>query len=408
MIGWLTSLIRKSHRPTTRQSSSRPIRRPQLECLEGRETPSVSSAALSGGMIYVAANNQPTNAYVMRNGSDIQLYDFTNNFNRSFPVARVKCVQFVGGSSNDTFRDEVSWLPLHAWGNGGNDTLKGGMAAANVLVGNAGNDTLQGGAGDDQLYGCAGDDTYIGGGGFNTYQKDFVPTAWARNGFQATDVAQGLAGTCSIAAALATGVGNVNFPANIRYLGNRLYQVRLWRNGAASYQNVFFDGTWDDNDLKPTTVRTANGLQTGRFQGEFWTVLYQRAYLQMQGVNYRERDATKWGNAWADQGKVLAAITGWSVTIAAKNPVGLRNALLNQNCLVALDEGPWFAHAYAIRAVYQWYGRWYVQVYNPWSVDAVNDTGITVIKDGVNDGLMTMTWDTFVSRFPYIYRAAYR
>lgn len=401
MFRWLTSLLR----PTTRVSPTRPVRRPQLECLEGRETPSVTSAGVSGDTLFVATDNRATDAYVMRNGDTLQVCDFTNFFNRSVPLTGVKCVQFVGGAGNDSFRDEISWMPLHAWGNGGNDTFKGAMTAPNILVGGAGNDTLRGGDGDDLLFGGAGDDTYVAGGGFNTYQKDFAPTAWAKNGYQATDIVQGLAGTCSIAAALAAGVGNVNYPANIRYLGSSTYQIRLWANGAARYQNVFFDGTWDDNDLKPTGVRSANGMQTGRFQGEFWTVLYQRAYLQMYGVNYREHDWKKWGNGWADQGRVLAAITGWSIWLANKTPDNLRTALLNQNCLVALDQGAQFPHAYAIRNVYQSGGRWYVQVYNPWGADAVNDPGITVIRDGVSDGLLTVPWDVFVRHFTYVYRA---
>jgi hypothetical protein len=393
------AFARHSPSPATRRASL------GVEALEERSLMSVTSAVLSGGMIYVNTDNRDSNACVKESGGNILVVDFTNNFRRTFAPSQVKRVQFVGGAGNDTFSDSVSWLPLQAWGYGGNDRLTG-AGAADILCGGDGNDTLVGGNGNDRLYGGAGDDTFYGGPGFNTYNDVFSPTAWAWNGYQATDIYQGKAGTCSIDAGLAAAVGKVNFSSNIQYLGNCLYQIRLWKNGRPDYQKVFFDGTWNDNDCKPTIVRDSNGNDTGRVQGEFWTVLYQRAYLQQQGVNYNDPDWNHWDRSFTNMAKVMHAISGWTFSQPGHNAAALQVALQKQNCLAAVDRAD-VSHAYAIRNVYQTGGQWYVQLYNPWGYDNTNISGMSFLNDGVNDGLITVTWSTFVRNFPYLYKTAY-
>jgi Ca2+-binding RTX toxin-like protein len=71
----------------------------------------------------------------------------------------VKLVEFSGGAGNDWLNGKGTDTPIKAFGNAGNDTLKGGE----------GNDTLIGGAGSDLLVGNGGNDVLIGGNGPDTY-----------------------------------------------------------------------------------------------------------------------------------------------------------------------------------------------------------------------------------------------
>jgi hypothetical protein len=70
-------------------------------------------------------------------------------------------VPFVGGAADDRLVNYVRFLPMQAWGQGGNDYLEG-YDAADILVGGSGNDTLVGYAGNDQMWGQDGHDTLRG------------------------------------------------------------------------------------------------------------------------------------------------------------------------------------------------------------------------------------------------------
>lgn len=80
-----------------------------------------------------------------------------------FAQAIVGQVRFIGGDGDDTFSNASSVNTL-ALGEGGNDTLNGGLGT-NVLYGGIGNDHLTGNLNADQIYGEDGDDVLDGGGG---------------------------------------------------------------------------------------------------------------------------------------------------------------------------------------------------------------------------------------------------
>jgi Ca2+-binding RTX toxin-like protein len=71
----------------------------------------------------------------------------------------VKLVKFSGGAGNDWLNGKGTDTPIKAYGDAGNDTLKGGE----------GNDTLVGGAGNDLLVGNGGNDVLIGGNSPDTF-----------------------------------------------------------------------------------------------------------------------------------------------------------------------------------------------------------------------------------------------
>ncbi len=151
---------------TTRRSL-----RPTLEALEDRTVLSVTTSALTAGVLTMWSNNAASNVVVSQSGSSIKVYDSTNGFTRI--EAGVTKVQFVGGAGNDRFVNNAYSLSVTAWGQGGDDYLEGyngndtliGGDNNDTLVGYGGNDTMWGGNGNDILKGMAGNDTLNGDGG---------------------------------------------------------------------------------------------------------------------------------------------------------------------------------------------------------------------------------------------------
>lgn len=103
---------------TTRRSL-----RPTLEALEDRTVLSVTTSALTAGVLTMWSNNAASNVVVSQSGSSIKVYDSTNGFTRI--VAGVTKVQFVGGAGNDRFVNNAYSLSVTAWGQGGDDYLEG-------------------------------------------------------------------------------------------------------------------------------------------------------------------------------------------------------------------------------------------------------------------------------------------
>jgi Ca2+-binding RTX toxin-like protein len=82
---------------------------------------------------------------------------------QSYALSSVTSIQFVGGNGDDLFVNS-SAIATVAWGNSGNDTLRGGLGNDRIF-GGAGNDALYGDSGDDELRGEDGDDTLSGENG---------------------------------------------------------------------------------------------------------------------------------------------------------------------------------------------------------------------------------------------------
>jgi hypothetical protein len=192
----------------------------------------------------------------------------------------------------------------------------------------------------------------------------------------------------------------------IRPLGNNHYQVRLFGfDGLPVYQSVYFDGTWTNNDPQP--ARDAQG----HILPEFWAILYQRAFMQQMGVDWHVADGSKWKSRsnmpWQEPWAALVTLTGketrW-VGVALTTPQALRQALQRRDMMVALSrpsgvsKGVVAWHSYTVLDVFQGNGGWQVRLRNPWgTLDDATRTGAAL--DGRPDGIVTLSWQQFVSSF---------
>jgi hypothetical protein len=134
----------------------------------------------TGGMVQVTANGRSVGA---------------------FPASTIRSIEIRGGAGNDWIDGFAATKPMVIFGEGGNDTIRGGSA-------------------DDYLDGGSGDDVLHRGKSHNTYHDEFDPSRWAVNGMTRDDVQQGTGGTCTILATLAAAVDYGNLNENIAYLGN--------------------------------------------------------------------------------------------------------------------------------------------------------------------------------------------
>jgi hypothetical protein len=197
----------------------------------------------------------------------------------------------TGGNGNDTIYagpgnntilagSGTNWL----YGSGGNDYIRGGTGT-NYIFGGGGNDTLIAtGSGHNELYGGAGSDTLYGNGSGKcfldpgsasepayTYGKDFSAYYPVINGTAYTDVVQGQGGTCWILASLAAAANRgVNLADSIQYQGNADY--RVWWDQPDANHKLYEDVTFNGNLYSGADPQPQNG--------EFWTVIYQRALLE--------------------------------------------------------------------------------------------------------------------------------
>lgn len=280
---------------------------------------------------------------------------------------------------------------------GGNDLVWLDANVGGWLDGGDGNDTVLGGAGADTVLGGGGVDTLDGGPGRDTYRDQFAPLRWAVAGMAATDVQQGTGGTCAILAALAAGAGR--FGSGIAYLGNDVYQVRLYRGGVPVFVRVGFNGTWFDHDAQPTRARDASGEPVGPTVGDFWTTLYQRAVLQLRGVNWRGPLAVENWRGTIDT--ALSTVLGFAWAGPVADPAGLRQQILRGDTVIASTRaatvgGVVSSHAYDVANVYQLNGAWRVRLYNPWGFD-----GEAGPLWGPDDGWIDIPWGLFVADFAF-------
>jgi len=160
---------------------------------------------------------------------------------------------------------------------------------------------------------------------------------------------------------------------------------------------VTFDGTWSSNDAAPTRTRDATGRPTGAIQNEFWTLLYQRAYLQHRGVDWTQPDIADWGFE-ANNADAVRAISGWyreGIDVTADLSVlAIKNFLAHGDAMSALYNDHRFAILDTFRDTST--GKWMIKLYNPRAIDN------SAWADARNDGEVVITWDTFVSNFTHI------
>jgi len=330
----------------------------------------------------------------------------------------------------------------------GNDILDGGLGN-DRLLGDYGDDWLNGSAGDDTLFGGAGRDTMYGGDGFDRYQDDYVaPTSaadatraiTARQGAETVDalpddVDQALGYTCSFMSALASFARNRSDVASrINYdRAANQYRVPMFVNDHAVSVAVNFNGSWTDNDPSPGPA-AADGRR------DYWTLIYQRAFLQALNVNTSSNDASQWAvqgtNAsqvtlqnWRYPAIALMTLTGRPTAIGNNLTDNekqlLEDALHGGQDIIAntwttpehqaatQNAGLVFSHAYTVVNVGTDNSGGFVVLRNPWGVDApagalngwstADRVAFTLGND--SDGYVKVSWNTFKQLFPTVVAA---
>lgn len=427
--------IRALFTPTaTKPATRRPDAGLKLESLEDRLALSVTSAAIENGTLVIRCDDAASQATVTKSGTKYVVKDATTNFQKSFTATAVRSATFHGNAGDDSFANKVAGLPCKAFGYAGNDTLNGNSAADQLFGGN-GDDLLNGFGGDDKLYGHEGDDRmyggdgrdvihggvgtdlFNGGAGFDKYRDIFDPTAPVVDGYARTDVIQGNSGTCVFLSSLVESVDHLDMNDHgIVHTGGNWFKFSFLDNGAWKRQNVFFDGSWTDNDVRPGQLRGDDGTPTGKNSGEFWTLLYQRGWLKFCGVNTTNEDSKQWTYTknFRDAKLALAALSGRAVAQRSVAGAGAAVAQRMHDDLVAgkmmVTGAPGLngaaGHAYAVLDVFQDdQGGWKVKLYNPWGTDRTNKPFAFENGDLGNDGEITVTWAVYTANFSRVYTA---
>jgi Ca2+-binding RTX toxin-like protein len=279
--------------------------------------------------------------------------------------------------------------------NSGHNTVIG-SSYNDVLVGSSGNDKLYGRGGNDKLHGKGGSDQLYGEGGSDWLEagsaaevanggsgEDYNPHKFVVNGTTAADIAQQFLGTCSILSGLAGAVrAGIDLAGRITYLGGYNFQVQLFNpdTEAVDYRIITFDGTLNKNGDGQREDPLPNDAD------EFWTILYQRAYLVM--MNDIDED-------YEDPEYALYAITGREAgTWFPWDPVAIQEALAEGKVVIAhhADQTSLIQddHAYTVWDVFFADGQWWITLFNPWGFDG------GVGQGDPNDGFITMRfWEDF-------------
>lgn len=426
---------------------------PAVEHLETRCLPSTSPtiATFASGILQVYGTDAADQITVRQVNGRISVDNLKITWNHapvsSVPASAVSMIQVYGKGGDDILRIDGSIIKrAYVYGGAGNDIIYGGNGH-NILYGNDGNDTIYGGAsadliyggyGNDKLYGRGGDDLIYGeagadylsgdagndyltgGAGNDTFRRNMLVSGQTKTedrladgpnvSTPATDsyraIDQQLAPTCVFLASLAatanwTGqypsYGSINndLLTRISYdSGKDQYGVRLFVNGY--WQTVWVSGDWNET------------LDPG---GQLWVTLYQKAYLKAMGVTFLASDGSylpvdQWhsttGKPWQNTANALTSLTGQKATFLSTSgalPGDLRRLLRAGKKMVAntdltVESRIVADHAYMVMDVYQDSGGWKLRLYNPWGHD-----GPLASTDGVNEGIITITWAEFTANF---------
>jgi hypothetical protein len=360
---------------------------PCLECLETRELPAVSVSLTAGGDLRLVGYNGANTVHVYENGTRIMVRASSEGDRPGsvallgYDRAHVHRILFYRGDGNDKFVNDTA-IPCAAYGGPGHHAQYGGDPHDNAWNG-------------------------LDTGSVHTYWEHFDPNAPFYHGISATDINQGNAPTCSVLAVLAAAAqARLPLANQIHYLGHFNYEVRLTGlDGRPAVQHVYFDGTWTANDPQPPRDKH------GRFLPEFWTILFQRAYLQQMHVNWRVADSNRWSSmpdpAWRVPEVALLTVTGlrssWD-PITFETPQHLQSELRAGCPVVALTQPGRVAagivawHTYTLTKVHRSGSTWYVTLRNPWgNRDDASRSGS--LLDGVPDGFVTLPWRVVEANF---------
>jgi hypothetical protein len=134
-------------------------------------------------------------------------------------------------------------------------------------------------------------------------------------------------------------------------------------------------------------------------EGEFWQLLYQRAYMRTIGYDpYSVASMAAFPGEF-DGDRALGEIAGWpSQTLpmaATLTPPDLRQLLHDGYAVNGLSDD----HSYAVVNVFESGGTWLVRLYDPWGEDTAHNPLLHPRPDWADDGYLTVTWSNFVAAF---------
>lgn len=385
-----------------------------VQALEARDVP---TSHLVNGVLTVAGTDAADQIEIKRvmTPGTLLVRVTENGQSTDFLSYQVHRVRVFGNGGDDFISHNIGAVNARLFGGAGDDTIQGddgrdyirGGAGNDTLHGGAGSDTLVAGAGNDKLYGDDGDDYLHGGAGSDWLAAgsaaepayggpgyDYNAHVWAYNGARSTDINQQSSRTGVFLSSLAgvAHTGHMNLARQITYVGDDTYSVRLFVNWAWEDVKVGFRG-----DLTSDAAGTYDCLSDR--EGEFWPLLYQRAYLRT--IGYDPYSAASMATfAGEDNGnRALTEITGWdsqtSPVAGNLNLKTLRGLLLGGYAI----NSPYAGQEYAVTGVFQSGGNWYVRLYNPRGRDEVHNANRNPRPDAVNDGFMTITWASFTDNF---------
>jgi Ca2+-binding RTX toxin-like protein len=404
-------LLRLSSRFLSPRTPPRPKlpRRPlNLEGLEQRSllAGGVHAALHANGLLHIVGTPRGDAIRVRQSEGVLQVVGVGN-----FAADRVRRIEIaaLGGNDNIDLKarpgDAAIAKATRILAGAGNDRVQGGQGG-DFIYGGRGNDVLFGNGGGDRLFGQAGTDRLMGGGARDWLEAGSAAEyatggwnahRWSFGGVGPSDVDQQGSPTCSILAAMASATRRgIDLSRHVTYRGNYTYRVRLFdpHSGAWTARDVRFNGAM----VRRSTGRVVD--PKAQTEGEYWTVLIQRAYLMLRGVNPMN------GNQVAAFGgddvmSTLRIVTGRRTTwrrVSQSMPQDLQRALAGGAAVTAGTS--WSAwdpyvvggHAYMVDSVNKVGSGWVVRLYNPWGTDGPN-------VQGANDGYLAVSWGTFRATF---------
>ena len=375
----------------------------------------------SAGNVRTAPDGSALNRYFNRDGItrvDVYAAGGSDTVNAGATSVNVRVFAGTGndvittGGGNDSVYGETG--DDRASLGAGNDTFGGGMDDDDA-TGGAGDDYLVGGDGDDRLFGNAGTDSLDGGanadwleagsaaewaigGSREEGEFDFNAHLWAVGGTDRADVDQGKAHTCSLMSTLAAAsYQGIDLTSNIRYDGDAHYSVRMFNTAINQWVwiGVNFDGTVLKND---SGKNVDPDLPTTSAQGtsEFWTLLYQRAYLSyFQGKDVTSVESVMSFTSDNDCARTMRNVLGVSTSTELMPwfAEDLKAKLDNGQVVNAGGTG----HRYSVLEVFQdANGAWKVKLFNPRAYDGTHND-MPIEASGASDGVFYMTWSDFTN-----------
>jgi Ca2+-binding RTX toxin-like protein len=375
-----------------------------VETLEERCVPTTATF-YSNGVLAIAGTSYNDRILVQQNGYQISVNDGQSIIPINGAYAWVNSAYVSGVVVDAGAGDDIVNL------GGTSATGANALRVPATVYGGTGNDLLIGGLGNNTINGGGGQDTMSSVGGNTTYSEPYNASTPVINGTRPEDVRQGPnSGSCVLLATIGSAAAQgMNLASRITYLGGTQYSVQLYNPTtlAPTKVTVNFDGTWHSGPWNRTLSSELANDPMEAVSGEFWTILYQRAYLQMMSNLYPGTQQ------YANPNNATAAVTGRTSGSLVNSGSGfgtadlqaMAQALSLGHVVVAgtLPNAPAVdgmlapTHAYTVVSVFTSGGTTYVRLRNPWGID-----GLQASRDGADDGYITITWASFRLAFSAI------